>query len=135
VRADIGEPGLNLRNAMRVMRGFRFGQQVRALAMRLQHDLEQALRSVWRFLRQASDAPARRDFDVALLGGDVAGDDAEQRSLAGAVAADQADPRAGGDARRGAFQELAAGNADSEIVNDEHAAPCGRRRGARQPSR
>jgi hypothetical protein len=27
VRTDIGEPGLDLRNAMRIMRGFRFGQQ------------------------------------------------------------------------------------------------------------
>ena len=135
VRADIGEPGLDLGDAMRVLRGLRFRQQRRALAMRLQHDLEQAVRPVRGFLRQPSDAPARRDLDVALLGREIAGDDAEQGGLAGAVAADQADPRAGGNARGGAFQQLAAGNADSEIVNNEHAAPFDRRRGARQPCR
>ena len=31
------------------------------------------------------------------------------------------------------FQQEAAGNADSKIVDDEHAAPFGRRRGAKQP--
>ena len=131
--ADIGEPGLDFRNAMRVMRGFGFDQQRGALAMRLQHDLEQAVWPVRGFLRQAPDAPARRNVDVTLLGRDVAGDDAEQSGLAGAVAADQADPRTGRDARRGTFQQLASGNADREIVNDEHAAPCGRERGMKQP--
>ena len=115
------------------MRGFRFGQQLRALAMRPQHDLEQAVRPVRGFLRQPSDAPAWRDVDVALLSRNVAGNDAEQSGLAGAVAADQADPRTGRDARRGTFQQLASGNADREIVNDEHAAPCGRERGMKQP--
>jgi hypothetical protein len=103
--------------------------------MRLQHDLEQAVRPVRRFLRQPSYAPARRALDVALLGGNIAGNDAEQSGLAGAVAADQADAGAGRNARGGAFQQLAPGNADREIVNDEHAAPCGRRRGATQPCR
>ena len=74
-------------------------------------------------------------LDVALLGREFAGDDAEQRRLAGAVAADQADARAGRNARGGAFQQHAAGNADGEIVDDEHAAPFGRRRGATQPCR
>ena len=133
VRADIGEPGLDLGDAMRIVRGLGFGQQRGALAMRLQHDLDQAFRPVRRFLRQPADAPARRKLDVALLGRDVAGDDAEQRGLAGAVAADQADARAGRNARGGAFQQQAAGNADGEVVDDEHAAPFGRPRGAKQP--
>ena len=97
-----------------------------------QHDLEQAVRAVRRFLREPSDAPARRDLDVALLGRDLAGDDAEQRGLAGAVAADQPDPRAGRNARGGAIEQRPAGNADGEIVDDEHAAPFGRQRGAKQ---
>ena len=99
----------------------------------LEHDLEQALGSVRRFLREPSDAPARRDLNVALLGRDIAGDDVEQRGLAGAVTADQADPRAGRNAGGSSFQQYSTGNADSEIVNDEHAAPFGRPRGARQP--
>jgi hypothetical protein len=70
---------------------------------------------------------------MALLGRDIAGDDAEQSGLAGAVAADQADTGAGWNTRRGAFQQLSSSNTDREIVNDEHAAPFGRRRGAKQP--
>ena len=42
MRADVGEPGLDLGDAMRVVRCFRFRQKRRALAMRLQHDLDQA---------------------------------------------------------------------------------------------
>ena len=93
--------------------------------MRLQDDLKQAVRSVWRFLRKPSNAPARRYLDVALFGRGIAGDDAEQRRLTGPVAADQPDPRAGRNARGGPFQQRPARNTDSEIVDDEHAAPFG----------
>src|SRR6476660_639363 len=103
--------------------------------MRLQHGLQQAVRPVGGFLRQPSDTPARRDLDVALLGRDVAGDDAEQSGLAGAVAADQADARTRRNSRGGAFQQLASGNAEREIVDDKHAAPFGRRHGAKQAFR
>ena len=89
VRADIGEPRLDLGDAVRVMRRFRLGQQCPRCAVGLEHDLEQAFRAVGGFLRQASDAPARRHLDVAVLGRNVAGDHAEQRGLAAAVAADQ----------------------------------------------
>jgi hypothetical protein len=57
-----------------------------------------------------------------LLGADVAGDDVEQRRLAGAVATDQPDASAGHDAGRGIFKKRAAGDADGEVVDDKHGA-------------
>ena len=105
VRAHVGEPGLDLGDAVGIVRGLRFGQQRAALAIGLEHDLEQAFRAVRRFLRQPPDAPARRQLDGAVLGRHVAGDHVEQRGLAGAVAADQADAGAGDDAGGGAFQQ------------------------------
>ncbi len=120
MRADIDEPGLDFGNAVRILRGLGFRQQRIALAMRPQHDVEQAFGPVRRFLRQPSDAPARWNLDIALLGRHIAGDHVEQRGLAGAVASDQADAGAGRNAGRGIFQQCAAGNADSEIVDDEH---------------
>ena len=121
MRADVGEPRLDLGDAVRVVRGLGLGQQRAALDVGLEHDLEQAFRAVRRFLRQPADAPARRQLDAAVLGRDVAGDHVEQRGLAGAVAADKADAGAGRDAGGGAFEQRAAGNADGEIVDDEHA--------------
>jgi hypothetical protein len=93
---------------MGIVRGFGFRQQRAAFAIRLQHDLEQALRTIRCFLRQPSDTPARRQLDGAVLGRHIARDHVEQRGLAGAVAADQADPGAGNDAGGGAFQKRAA---------------------------
>src|SRR6185437_1245800 len=119
--ADIGEPGLDLGDAMRVVRGFGLRQELAAFDMRLEHDFEQAFGAVRRFLRKPPDAPARRQFDAAVLRSDVAGNDVEQRGLAGAVAADQADPGAGRYAGGSTLKQRAAGNAYGEVVDDKHA--------------
>ena len=61
-------------------------------------------------------------LDRAVLGGELADDRAEQRGLAGAVAADQPDARAVRDAHRGVVEQQAPGDADRDIVENEHAA-------------
>jgi hypothetical protein len=132
VCAHIGEPGLDFGNAMRVLSGFRLFQELRALAVGLEHHLEQTLRAVRRFLRQTPDTPARRQFHAAVFGRNVAGHHVEQRGLAGAVAADKADPGAGDNAGRRSFKQCAAGNAYGEIVDDKHCAPFGVARTANQ---
>ena len=48
-----------------IVRGFGFVEQRVALEIGLQHDVDQAFRAVRRFLRQAADAPARRQGDAA----------------------------------------------------------------------
>ena len=45
-------------------RGLGFVQQRVALEIGLQHDVDQAFRPVGRFLREAADAPARRNRDL-----------------------------------------------------------------------
>ena len=121
MRADIGETGLDLGNAMGILRGLGFRHQPVALGVGRQHDFDQALRAAGCFLGQPPNAPAWRHLHLAVLARDVAGDHAEQRGLAGAVAPDQADAAAGRDARGRAFQKSAAGNADGEVVDDKHA--------------
>src|SRR4051812_28042885 len=120
MRADVGEPRLNFRDGVRIVRGLRFGKQALALAVRLEHDLDQALRPVRRFLREASDAPARGHFDMALLGVMLARDDVEQSRLAGAVAADETDARARRNAHRRILDQGPPGDSDGEVVEDEH---------------
>ena len=77
-------------------------EEPRALGVGREHDVEQAFRAVRRFLREPADAAARRELHLALLGRDLAGDDAEQRGLAGAVASDEADAGTGRQRDRGA---------------------------------
>jgi hypothetical protein len=91
----------------------------------LEHDLEEALRPAWRFLRQPSDTPTLWDLNVALFGRDVASNDVEECGLAGSVAADETNPPTCGNARGSAFQQHAAGNANTKVVDDEHSAPFG----------
>jgi hypothetical protein len=133
VRADIGQPGLDFGDAMRILGGFGFSQQRVALAIGLQHDCKKAFRSVWSFLRQPSNTPAWRDLNMALLSFGIASDDSKQGGLAGTVAADQSNPRAGWNTGGGSFQQLSPGNTNSKIVDDEHGAPFGRLRAAKQP--
>ena len=91
-----------------------------ALGIGLEHDVEQAFGAVGRFLGEPPDAAARRDQDVALLGRELAGDDAEERGLAGAVASHESDPGTGrqGDCR--AVEQNASANPIREVVDAEH---------------
>ena len=62
---DVGEPGLDFGDPVRIVRGLGFAQQRVALEVGLQHDVDQAFGAVGRLLRQAADAPARRNRDAA----------------------------------------------------------------------
>src|SRR5262245_32721804 len=105
---------------MRIALGCSALQQPRPLAVGLEHHVDQAVGTVWGFLCQAADAPTLRPLDLAVLGGDIAGDDVEQRALAAAVAADEADPRPLRNPDRGVLDQKPAGNADGQVVDDQH---------------
>ena len=122
MRADVGKPRLDLGNAMRVVRGLGLGEQFGALAVGGEHHVDQPLRAARRLLREAPDARARRQLDRAVLERQFVRDRAEQRGLADAVAADQPDARAGRDAHRRAVEQQAPGDADRDIIENEHAA-------------
>ena len=100
MRVDVDEPGLDFGDPVRIVGGLGFAQQRVALEIGLEHDLDQAFRAVGRFLREAADAPARRDRDAAGFRRQIAADGVEQRGFADAVAPDEADARAGHDLRR-----------------------------------
>lgn len=57
---DIDEPGLDFGDPVRIVGAFGLAEQRVALQIRLQHDIDQALRAIRRLLRQATDAPAWR---------------------------------------------------------------------------
>ena len=99
MRVDIDEPGLDFRDPVRIVGGVGFPQQRIALEVGLEHDLDQAFRPVRGLLCEAADAPAWRDGDGAGLGRQLAADRRKQRRFADAVAADEADARAGHDLR------------------------------------
>ncbi len=129
MRADVGEAGLDLGDAMRIGCRLGLGQERVALRIGLEHDLDQALGPVRRFLREPPDAGARRQCELAVIERDVARDGAKQRGLADAVASDQADPRAVRNARGGAFQSSlpATRSVMSSITSMRAIWPTGRR--------
>ena len=115
VRVDVDQPGLDFGNSMRVVGGLCFAQQRVALQVGLEHDIDEAFRSVGRFLRQAADAPARRQRNAAGFDRQVAADRVEQRRLADAVTADESDARARHDLHGAAVDQKPSGDADRNI--------------------
>ena len=122
MRAAIGEPRADLGDAVRIGRGLRLRHQGHALGIGGEHDFDQRLRAARRFLRDAADAPAPRQADIAALGAEIAGDDLEQGGLAGAVAADEADARAVGDGGTGMVEQQAFAEAIGDVVDRQHGA-------------
>src|SRR5688572_18481280 len=111
---------------MGIVLGFGTFKQPCSLDIGLEHDVDQGFRAVGCFLGQPSDAISRWHLDIAVLSGDVSGDDIKERALAGAVTADEADAGAVRDAHRCALDQQPAGNPDREIVDDKHGALYGR---------
>ena len=120
MRVDVGQPHVDLGDAVRVGRRLCLGQQRGALDVGLEHDLDQRLLGARRFLRHLADARVLRQADRAGLGREIAGDGLEQRRLAGAVAADEAGLGAGRQRQRGMVEKQASGNAERKVVDDQH---------------
>jgi hypothetical protein len=120
MRSDVGEPALDFGDARGLAFRVRFSQELGSLGIGLKHDFEQALRAIGRFLGKPADAIARRDLHMPLLGRDLAGDDAKQRGLAGAVATDQPDMRSGGQRHGGTVEQGAAADPIGEVGDHEH---------------
>ncbi len=117
---DVNEAGLNLGDAVGILRGFGFGEEGVALLVRLQHNLDQALRAVRRFLGERADTPARGNGDAAGFERQIAPDRGEQRRFADAVAADEADARTGHDMGGAVIDEQPAGDPDRDVGDGKH---------------
>src|SRR6476661_1499696 len=118
--SDVNEAALDFGDARGLAFGFRFGQELRAFGIRLEDDIEQAFGAVGRFLGEPADAIAGRDLYLALLRRDLAGDDAKERRLAGAVAADEPDMGAGRQRDRGMVEQGAAADTIGEVGEGKH---------------
>ena len=92
----------------------------RALAVGASTKSISVCRAAWRLLLDPADAGAAGKRDRAALGRDLACDQAEQRGLAGAVAADQADMRAGRQRHARPVDQQAFAEPIGEIVDMQH---------------
>jgi hypothetical protein len=129
---DVGQPGLDLGDAVRVGGGLRLLHQQEALAVGGKHDVDQRLLGAGSFLRDLADAGALRHRDAAGLGGEIARDGPEEGRLAGAVAADEACLGAGGQRQRSVVDQEPSGDAKRDVVEDQHGACLAEPRRARK---
>ncbi len=106
---------------LRVGGGLGLFHQRGAFGIGREHDLEQRLLCSRRFLRDLADAQPLRQFDRTAFGRQVAGDEFEQRRLAGAVAPDEADFHAFRNDSRRALEQRPAHHAEGEIGDLKHA--------------
>ncbi len=122
VGADVGEAGVDLGDAVRVAGVLGLGKQLVALAVGGEHRLKQRVRAAGRLLLDAADPGAFRNGDRAGIGGEVAGDRAEERGLPGAVAPDKAGLRSRRERQARALKERASGNAERQVGDLQHRA-------------
>ena len=85
-----------------------------------QHRIEQAFGAARRFLGDGADFPIARPRNLAHIGGEFTQDHFQQRRFAGAVAADQTDAAARRQIGGRAGDDLAAGDADGDVVETQH---------------
>ena len=85
-----------------------------------QHEVDGRVRQVRGFLRHRGDARLRREIEVTLVGLDLAHQRGEQGRLAGAIAADHADPPPGMQGQVDIGQEKAFAPAQGEIAERDH---------------
>ena len=114
-------PRVDVGDALRVRRRLRLGEQAGALGVGRQHPVDQGGVVARRLLLHVADARAlRRDVTEPSSGADLAGDQPQQRRLAGAVAADEADLVTGRQRRRRRIEDEPPLDAVGEIVDMQH---------------
>ena len=117
---DIGQPRVDLGDAVRIVRGLGLGKQPFALVVGGKHHLDQAFRSARRLLRHLADARVPGQADRPALRPDLAGNQAEEGGLAGAVRPHQAGLGAVRQRHRGVVDQQAMADPVGEVVDVQH---------------
>ena len=102
---DVRKPRVNFGDPVRVFRRLGLGTQRGKLGMRGHHRFKQARRPPRRFLRNMRDGRIFGKVDGAVIGVDLTRDQAQERSLAGAVAADKPNLVPVWNSRRGLLEQ------------------------------
>ena len=120
VGVDIGEAGLDVRDAMRVRRGLRLSQEGGAFPVGLKHVVHHRGGARRRFLLHRAHPGAGLHAHLPVIGRGVAQDQAEQGRLAGAVAPHQSHAGPGRHVERRAVEEDPAFDPVGEVVDVQH---------------
>ena len=120
VGADIGEPGLDRGDLGRIVDALGRLQQARPLEIGVEHGLAGRPLAPGRLLRDRSDGRPTPKAHLACVRADLAPDQAEQRGLAAAVAADQADPVPGRQPDARMLEQQAAADPEGHVVQMQH---------------
>ena len=122
VGADVGEPGLDLGDGVRVLDPLGRRQELRPLAVGGEHRRARARFAARRLLGNPADARAAAQPHLARIRPDLAADQPEQRGLAAAIAADQPDAMPRRDVNRGALEQQLAADTQADVVQMQHGA-------------
>ncbi len=117
---DVDKAGLDFSDAMRIGRRFGLDKQSGALNIGGEDEVEEGRRAAGRFLLDAAEPHLLRHRDRARIGRQIAGDHIEQRGLASAVAADEADPRPFGESGCRLVEEDAGAEPVGQFTNMKH---------------
>jgi hypothetical protein len=120
LRADIGQPRMDLGDAMGIVGMLGLDQQGGAFAVGGEHEIERRVIAVRHFLGDGADAGTRADGNLTVIGADFAGDQSQQGRFADAVASDQTDGLSVGNRRRGAVEQGTLADTVREIVDMQH---------------
>ena len=119
---DIGQPRVDIGDAVRVVRGFRLVQQAaRSVSAASTKSISLPSPPGASCSTRPSRAP-RGMINGPAFGGNLAGDEAEQRGLARAIAADEADARPFGQQDAGRIEQEARPEPVGEIGDLKHGA-------------
>jgi hypothetical protein len=111
---------MNVAQLVRIVLDLRLRQKRDAFLVRCQYGVEQRYIAGRNFLRHLTNAPARGQADFAEVGVQLVQDGLEQRGFARAVAPDERGAPSRRQRSTRAFQNLAARNADGDVVDDQH---------------
>ncbi len=118
---DIDQAQMDVGDAGGVGRGLRLFHQARALEIGGENEIDQGSGTAGRLLLDAAKAHLARIGDRAGLGRELARNHAKQRRLAGAVAADEADPRVIGKRGGRLVEKNPRPQPQHDVVDMEHA--------------